>query len=201
MAAQNGFTNPLKRTHKGDPSMNRNKDNITLRRGRILVLVVVTMVVAMAGSATAGGLITGRKIKNNTITGIDIRDNSVTGVDIADGSLAPTDFDGNLIGSRGPQGPEGPRGPQGPQGPAGASGLEYIIAGTSITGGKTVNWGAECSPGKKVVGGGVSSGAPSQALVVESAPMDQGVGWGVGMKNSGSGSISAFAWAVCAVSS
>ena len=169
----------------------------TIRRSRLLLLVVVTMLVAMAGSATAGGLITGKKIKNNSITGIDLKNGTVTGADVKNGSLTPDDFDGQLIGPQGPQGPQGEIGPIGPRGPAGASGLVYVNVENAIDGKKSENWGIECPDGKKVVGGGVSSNDPANARVVESAPLDFGAGWWVGLRNEKDSELLAYAWAVC----
>lgn len=67
-----------------------------------LVLSVVVLIVAMAGSATAARLITGKDIKNNTVTSADLKnknvksadllDNGVKGRDVRDGALGTADL-------------------------------------------------------------------------------------------------------------
>jgi hypothetical protein len=107
-------------------------------------------------------------------------------------SLTPVDYTGSLPG------PVGPQGPTGPQGPAGVSGLQYVVNPLGIAAGQTETWSADCPADKKVVGGGVSSNNPYYARVVESAPLDNGAGWYVGMRNQSPTGFSAYAWAVCA---
>lgn len=66
-----------------------------------LLAAAVLLVVAMAGSATAAALITGKDVKNGSLTGKDIKNGSVaaadvknnlTGTDVKDGSLAEADL-------------------------------------------------------------------------------------------------------------
>ena len=45
-----------------------------LRPSATMLVAVVAIVLATAGSATAVGMITGRQIANNTITSADVRD-------------------------------------------------------------------------------------------------------------------------------
>lgn len=71
-----------------------------------LLAAAVLLVVAMAGSATATALITGKDVKNGSLTGKDIKNGSVaaadvknnlTGTDVKDGSLSGSDVaDGSL---------------------------------------------------------------------------------------------------------
>jgi hypothetical protein len=52
-----------------------------------------------ATGAVAGGLITSKKIKDNTIKSRDVRDGALTGTDIANGSVGGADVaDGSLAG-------------------------------------------------------------------------------------------------------
>ena len=154
-------------------------------------------------TAGAAALITGQGVKNESLTGQDIRNGSIKGADVKDGSLTKDDFTGSLAGPQGPQGPEGPparrapparrvprvpRARQGPQGPSGVSGIEYVVVGNDIAGNSTEFWGAECPAGKKVLGGGVSSNAPNLMTVRESAALDNGAGWWVGIHN-GNGNL------------
>jgi hypothetical protein len=58
-------------------------------------------------------------------------------------------------------------------------------------------WGAECPAGKKVTGGGVSSDAPALVTVRESAALDNGAGWWVGVHNGNGVAKNSYVWAVC----
>ena len=161
-------------------------------RVRFLVLAPVALVVGVGGTATAATLITGAQIQDGSVYSRDIANGTLTGTDVKDESLTPTDFSGSV------QGPAGPAGPPGPQGPAGVSGLQYVTNRLDITAGDTGYWGAHCPVGKVVLGGGVSSTNAYYARIVESAPLDNGAGWWVGLRNQHSSSFAAYAWAVCA---
>ena len=63
--------------------------------------------------------------------------------------------------------------------------------------GTTEFWGAECPAGKKVTGGGVSSDAPALVTVRESAALDNGAGWWVGVHNGNGVAKNSYVWAVC----
>ncbi len=56
------------------------------------LLAVVVLIVAMAGTATAAMLITGKDIKNDTVTTYDIKNGSLKGVDVKNGSLGAADL-------------------------------------------------------------------------------------------------------------
>ncbi len=162
-----------------------------------IVLAVVVLLVAMTGSATAGALITGKQIKDGTVTGKDLRNSSVTGEDVKDFSLRIDDFTGSI---QGPQGPPGPAGPAGPRGPAGFSGVSYNIAEMPIPTGQTRAWGVLCPAGTKATGGGVSTEQPYSVLVSESAPLNDGAGWTVGVRSRvNSPTVRGYAWVACAV--
>ncbi len=53
-----------------------------------------------------------------------------------------------------------------------------------------------------MLGGGVSSTAPANVIVRESAPQSTpqtlGTGWWVEIRNNGATALTAYAWAVCA---
>lgn len=72
-----------------------------------MVVAVIALFAALAGTATAARLITGKQIKNNSVTSRDVRNSSLTGGDVKDRSLGPNDFSGSVEGPRGPRGPEG----------------------------------------------------------------------------------------------
>ena len=117
-----------------------------------MVVAIVAIVIATAGSATAAGLITSAKIKNNTVTGADIRDDTITSKDVRDLSLVADDF-------RPGQLPTGPRGLTGEAGPAGAAGrdgvvrLEYPHDAAVLANGNTQDLAVGCPPGTFVTGG------------------------------------------------
>ena len=83
------------------------------------VLGIVAVVLACAGSATAGSLITGAQIKNGSITGLDIKQGSVQRLDLAP-NARPKAGTGRA-GSQGSAGPPGPAGPKGDPGPPGSA--------------------------------------------------------------------------------
>lgn len=90
--------------HSGHTILSRLRDRIA---NAPLAVSIVAVVLAMAGSATAAKVITGKQIKDGTVTGKDVKD----------GSLTSKDFNGP-VGERGPQGPAGAQGPAGPAGSA-----------------------------------------------------------------------------------
>jgi hypothetical protein len=63
-------------------------------------LIAAMIILALAGTtgAVAGGLITSKKIKDNTIKSRDVRNGNLTGIDIADGSLGKSDINGAAQG-------------------------------------------------------------------------------------------------------
>ena len=68
-----------------------------LRPTPALVVAVLALVVAMAGTSYAAAKITSAQIKNNTIKSKDIKDNEVAGKDVKDASLTGADIaDGSL---------------------------------------------------------------------------------------------------------
>lgn len=173
------------------------------RRGpaTAVALAVLVLLVAMAGSATAGALITGRDIKDGTVTSKDLRNGTVTGADVKDGSLSRQDFSGSLQGPQGPAGPEGPVGPQGPQGTPGVSGYQHVVADALVPQNAFRTHDAGCPAGKVVVGGGVSSVDSTYIRVAESAPLTEGRGWTAGVRNTKSTPVTVYVWAVCVFSS
>jgi hypothetical protein len=180
-------------------------------RSKIVLLVAAGLIVASSATAGAAVLITGQNVTNESLTGRDIRNGSVKGVDIRNGSLTKDDFSGDLQGPVGPQGPkgdqgeqgiQGPQGAQGPQGPAGVSGLQYVLVDKVVGGNSTEAWGADCPAGKRALGGGVSSTAPGNVVIRESAFQSAGetlgTGWWVQISNVGVGSLTAYVWVSCA---
>jgi hypothetical protein len=57
-----------------------------------LVVSVIAVVLAVAGSATAASLITGKQIKNGSITSPDLKNGSVKSADLKDGTIRARDL-------------------------------------------------------------------------------------------------------------
>jgi hypothetical protein len=77
-----------------------------------MIVAVVALIAALAGTATAAGLITSAKIKNGTIRGKDIHKRTISAGKMTKGALA------TLKGNRGPAGPKGATGAKGAPGSA-----------------------------------------------------------------------------------
>lgn len=93
------------------------------------VVALLALVLALAGTATAAKVITGKQVRNESLTGKDVKD----------GSLGAADFSGSVQGARGPageSGPAGPAGPAGPQGPAGPAGTAVAYGHITFQGGQ-----------------------------------------------------------------
>ena len=177
-----------------------------------LILSVIGIVLACAGSATAGSLITGKQIKDDSVTSADLRDGSVKARDLAT-TLRPRAGVPGPAGPKGDAGPTGPAGPSGPAGPAGAQGAPGV-SGYEIVHGPTVESGAgprgdmqataTCPAGKAPLGGGggVDSailGAPGGQLgwVEYSRPTPNGRGWMVGFTEDADADAKISAWVIC----
>lgn len=116
-----------------------------------LVLSVVVLIVAMAGSATAARLITGKDIKDNTVTSADLKNksvkssdllnNGVKGKDVRDGTLGMADLDASVQGKL--------------NAPA-VSGYEVVTDSVLFGSGSQDTVYLACSAGKVVLTGGYS---------------------------------------------
>jgi hypothetical protein len=173
---------------------------VTRRATPSMVVALVALFVALAGTAAAGGVL---------LTGASISDGSLSGADLADGSVAYGDLDADLRSHvlhsqpflaslpsvKGPPGPRGPRGPAGPQGPQGAQGAQGPQGAPGAAGGfdparvtvrqgpqTTLNPGtasnalvASCTTGEVALGGGY---AVTIGNVYANAPANA-TSWGV----------------------
>lgn len=103
-------------------------------------------------------------------------------------------------GVAGSQGPAGPEGPAGPRGASGVSGWSYHTVGVTISAGKFRVWTVNCPAGKKALGGGVATdGSAFDARIHQSAPAGAAAtGWTVTVSNTGTTSLSEYAWVICA---
>lgn len=173
-----------------------------------LLLCAAALVVGITGTATAA-LISGDRSKDGTVTGRDLRDGTVGGVDVRNGSLSTADAPDARVGPDGPAGPDGPVGPAGPAGPVGAQGLPGVRGLQYRTGepfalppGTFNVKPVYCPAGTKALGGGLAvTGGLDKGRLLESAPLDNGVGWQVGLYNDSSVAIDVYPWVVCAVAS
>jgi len=105
-------------------------------------------------------------------------------------------------GDKGPPGDRGLPGAMGPTGPTGAAvGYEVKVGGVEVVPANSSHGTAVvCSPGKKVVGGGVglAQGTASTSVVVkESYPDPRGLGWITSVTNTGSVQLTVTAYAIC----
>ena len=119
-----------------------------LRPSPSMVVAGIALVLACAGSATAGVLVTGSQVKDGSLTGADVRDGSLTDADLAVQAQSAK----SRRGPRGPRGRRGPIGPRGATGPAGAPGAPgaagpagsalayaHILANGTVDGGRSKN--------------------------------------------------------------
>jgi hypothetical protein len=156
----------------------------------VLLVAALGLVLAFAGSAVAGTLITGRKIKDDTITSVDLHDGRLRGVDIRNGSLTRTDFGKLPAGDPGPQGTPGLRGPDGARGVSRSQQTKDLMPGEDVT------LTAACPDSTHVVGGGPSNDRPQDLYIEQSHPAAS-EGWTVRARYIG-GAVSTFSvMAVC----
>ncbi len=157
---------------------------------RVLLLVAaMAVLIGFASSATAAVIVTGKQIKDNTITSKDLRDGDLKGADFTNESLTQADFSSVVAG------PVGPDGDRGAAGAPGTAGLSYQIERLDIPKNTTRSWAANCPAGTRVISGGGSNADVGE--LTESAPLDAGAGWLVGVRNKTNKTISGYAWALC----
>jgi hypothetical protein len=182
------------------------------------LVAYLALLVAVSGGAYAAVSVTGADIKNGTITAKDVKSRTLgtnqlsqkaiaslkgargpQGAPGAPGSPGPKGERGEA-GARGPAGVAGPAGPAGPQGAKGVSGYQVVVTGGSlVAAGNSVTQTATCPSGKKALGGGLSTNAPSSGMTVtQSAPLDDGAGWTGSMRNLSSTTNAVYGWAICA---
>ncbi len=89
-----------------------------MKRPRLTtILAALALMIALGGTATAAGLINGKKIANKTVAGKKLKNKTIT-----PNKLAPKTIK-KLKGKQGPQGPQGPKGEKGEKGSPGADGV------------------------------------------------------------------------------
>jgi hypothetical protein len=178
-----------------------------------MVVALVALFAALAGTAVAATVITGKQVKDSSLTGRDIKNSSLTGNDIKDKSLAAKDFNGSVQGPVGPAGltgaagPTGAAGATGQTGPAGPIALQYVT-GTAVTlpaGGNVTNTVA-CPSGMSVTGGGASILTIGPDVIMDSSyPSDNASdtdsirdnAWSVAYNNPTLSASSFIVYAIC----
>jgi hypothetical protein len=193
-----------------------------LSRRHGTVVAYLALFAALGGSAYAAVTVTGKNIQDGTITARDVKNRTLGTNKLSKKAIASLNRTFGLAGPQGPQGgkgeegargpagpkgdpgpagPAGPQGPAGPTGPTGIGGYQLVISpGLTATPNLTRVGSVGCPSGKKALGGGASfSPVSAAAFMRESAPLDDGVGWGVKVFNgSTTNSFTLFVWAICA---
>jgi hypothetical protein len=138
-------------------------------RIRFGLVLAAVLALAVAGTATATSVITGKSVKDGTLTGKDVKNHSLT----------KKDFRGDLRGPRGFRGFTGAQGPIGQQGPPGPTvvGQITVVRSAQVPFGDNVVQSATafCPGGQRVVSGGGASISDEQLAVTE--PTDDRSGW------------------------
>lgn len=160
-----------------------------MRNSIRIVAATLLLLAATAGSASAGALITGARIQDESVTGVDIKNGSLTGTDVQDRSLTLDDFV-DL-----PAGPKGETGPQGKPGRNGAPGVVQRSDYRVVQADERRRWVVMCGPGEMALGGGVSSERPETVFIEQSFP--DGNNWGVQVHNIGTTPVTVTGWAIC----
>ena len=121
-----------------------------------MAVATIAVILAGAGSAAAGSLITSAQVQNNTLRSIDVKNKSLKFRDLGPGART------KLKGEPGPQGPQGEPG-GGSGGPAAVAGYEQVSEATDASNSlKTLT--VECPAGKRALSAGAS--VPVGAAVI-----------------------------------
>ena len=165
-----------------------------------LIVAVIALIVACAGSATAAGLISGKQIKDSSITSKDIKNRSLISGDFRSGELPR--------GRQGAQGPHGPAGVPGRNGTNGFGLLRYPENVFPFSNGESDFVGTACPAGTYPTGGGAwavdaATGTTDHPEVITSQGIafDQtgvGAGYFATVADVGSGDVDVVVDAVCA---
>jgi len=175
------------------------------RPSAALVVAVIALVVACAGSATAASLITGKQIKNRTVAGLDIKKRTITATNISSGTLK------SLRGKTGPAGTNGVNGTNGANGKDGANAFGALVykegAVVNVPDSQFDTQTLVCDAGMHPVGGGFVTPNSDDMVVKQSRPTNAAggvagsAGWTVLMKNpddAGNAQGSFQAYVICA---
>ncbi len=192
-----------------------------MRKTKLNTIIAVTALVVAVFGSTPLGHAAGRFVLPKASVGAgQLKANAVSGAKVKDGSLTAADFKGGGLpaGPQGPKGdpgapgPPGATGPQGEQGIAGAQGekgekgekgdpggfvgYELVSTSTSLAAGGFAHGITTCPTGKKVVGGGYSTGV--QVTTTQSFPSNNQTAWDVFAHNTEEVAKQFTVWAICA---
>jgi hypothetical protein len=175
-----------------------------------LALATTALLVSVLFATPLGQAASRLVLPKNSVGTAQLKKSAVTGLKVKNGSLMAADFKAGQL-PRGPQGPKGDPGAQGPKGDTGAPGQKGDPGATKVTkrngtpgadaspGDVSISY-ASCQAGETLVGGGVSYSATGlgKATVTSSAPTDTAK-WAAAVRNdSASGTVQAYAYALCA---
>ncbi len=119
----------------------------TPRQTSLLVgVAAVALLFGATGGAVAGGVVTGKQIKNSSVTGKDIKNRSLGTADLSASALS------TLHGAAGAPGAPGSPGSPGVSGTPGVSG--YVLTGhlQNVAAGTPTTMDVDCPGAKKLVG-------------------------------------------------
>ncbi len=144
-----------------------------------MVVACVALLASLGGVSYAAGVLPENSVgtaqlQKKAVSASKLKKNAVTGAKVKNGTLKAADFGAGQL----PAGPKGDPGPQGPKGdPAGVSGYEIVTNVDTLPPGSGLHVVATCPAGKKVLGGGYSSG---ENLATErSIPTNNGTAWDI----------------------
>jgi hypothetical protein len=180
-----------------------------------MIVACAALVVALGGVSYAAAVLPKNSVgttqlKKKAVSRAKLKRNAVTGAKVKDGSLLAADFKAGQLaaGARGPKGEPGMQGPKGNTGPKGEKGDPGATKVTTRTGiGPSTGAGghstaiASCHAGETLVGGGAATNSPPPAVptVTSSGPdPNSASSWRAVYRNDGVGSLTAFAYALCA---
>ena len=115
------------------------------------VIASVALLLALGGTSLAAV----NALPRSSVGTAQLKANAVTSAKVKNGSLLAVDFRSGSL----------PAGPAGPQGPAGMSAREDILAETPTDSVSPKTVRANCSAGKRAVGGGVEVGGTGRSRV------------------------------------
>ena len=98
-------------------------------------IAALFLLMAGAGGAAAGSMITGKQIKDDTVASADVKDKSLKLSDLSPQARESLTGQAGQAGPAGPAGPQGSVGPQGPKGDQGSPGAPGESASA-----ETVRW-------------------------------------------------------------
>jgi hypothetical protein len=177
-----------------------------------MIVACVSLVVALGGVSYAAGVIPKNSVgtaqlKTKAVTGAKLGKSAVTSAKVANGTLMAVDFKAGqlpagLPGAKGDKGDPGVQGAKGDKGDPGATKVtRRIVSGTAAGAGGYSNAVASCQPGETLVGGAAATNSPPPAepTLTASAPdLNSSSSWRAVYRNDGTGSLTAFAYALCA---